>query len=121
MHVGTPADKCRELHRSRLNEHPHQAYPEADFENLIYRYEEPNGMTRWDSPLFTVLYEDETPPFEQIWEAMIGSGGQVKVVRPNAATVLVRDSFMLFSHASSFRLTQNSIETGHRAELSVRA
>ena len=53
-------------------------------------------MTRWDSPLFTVLYEDETPPFEQMWEALIGSGGQTKIVRPNAATVLVRDTFMLF-------------------------
>jgi protein KTI12 len=46
-------------------------------------------MTRWDSPLFTVVYEDDTPPFEQIWEAMIGSDGQRKIVKPNAATVLV--------------------------------
>ncbi|KIW01764.1 uncharacterized protein PV09_06937 [Verruconis gallopava] len=88
IHVGTPADKCRELHAARLKENSPLAYPEADFENLIYRYEEPNGMTRWDSPLFTVLFEDETPPFDKIWEAMIGSSGQVKVVRPNAATVL---------------------------------
>jgi protein KTI12 len=47
-------------------------------------------MARWDSPLFTVVLDDETPPFDQIWEAMIGSDGQAKVVRPNAATVLVR-------------------------------
>lgn len=46
-------------------------------------------MTRWDSPLFTVPYEDETPPFEAIWEAMVGSDGKTKVVRPNLATVLV--------------------------------
>lgn len=46
-------------------------------------------MTRWDSPLFTVLYDDETPPFEQIWDAMVGSDGKAKVVRPNQATVLV--------------------------------
>jgi protein KTI12 len=55
----------------------------------VFRYEEPNGMTRWDSPLFTVVYDDDTPPFEQIWEAMIGSDGQRKIVKPNAATVLV--------------------------------
>ena len=95
VHVGTPANKCRELHGDRLKDDPSHAYPVADFENLIYRYEEPNGMTRWDSPLFTVLYEDQTPPFDQIWEAMIGSGGQTKVVRPNAATVLVRETIIL--------------------------
>jgi protein KTI12 len=58
------------------------------FDNLVFRYEEPNGMTRWDSPLFTIPYEDAEPPFEAIWEAMIGSDGKAKVVRPNAATVL---------------------------------
>jgi protein KTI12 len=47
-------------------------------------------MTRWDSPMFTVLYDDEVPPFDAIWEALMGSPGQKKVVRPNAATVLVR-------------------------------
>lgn len=46
-------------------------------------------MTRWDSPLFTVPYEDEGPPCEAIWEAMVGSDGKAKVVRPNMATVLV--------------------------------
>ena len=46
-------------------------------------------MTRWDSPLFTVLYDDETPPCEEIWEAVIGSKGEAKVDKPNRATVLV--------------------------------
>ncbi|MCJ1230913.1 hypothetical protein MMC12_007587 [Toensbergia leucococca] len=45
-------------------------------------------MTRWDSPLFTVLYDDETPPCEEIWEAVIGSKGEAKVDKPNRATVL---------------------------------
>lgn len=61
---------------------------DEDFENLIFRFEEPNGMSRWDSPLFTVLDEDETPPLEQIWETLVGSDGKVKVVRSNLATVL---------------------------------
>ena len=82
VHIGTPADKCREISNA--------GYNEEDFENLIFRYEEPNGMTRWDSPLFTVLDEDETPPFENIWEALVGNDGKVKLVRPNNATVLVR-------------------------------
>lgn len=46
-------------------------------------------MTRWDSPLFTVPWEDDTPPFAAIWEAMIGSDGKGKVVKPNQATLLV--------------------------------
>ena len=59
------------------------------FENLVFRYEEPNGMARWDSPLFTVLFEDEAPPFEKIWDAMIGDEGKGKIVKPNLATVTV--------------------------------
>ena len=64
-------------------------YEEAVFENLVYRYEEPNGMTRWDSPLFTVVYDDPEPPFEQIWEAIMGSEGAGKTVKANLATVKV--------------------------------
>ena len=67
-------------------------YDQDIFDNLIFRYEEPNGMARWDSPLFTVPYDDETPPFDAIWEAMVGSEGKAKVVKPNQATVLVRIS-----------------------------
>jgi len=88
VHVGTPENKCREHHASRIASGSDTCYAEEDFENLIFRYEEPNGMARWDSPLFTVLYDDETPPFDQIWDALVGSDGQAKVVRPNAATVL---------------------------------
>lgn len=87
VHVGTPGDKCRELN-GRALESGVGGYAGEIFENLVFRYEEPNGMSRWDSPLFTVPYEDEAPPLEAIWEAMIGSDGKSKVVRPNAATVL---------------------------------
>lgn len=50
-------------------------------------------MTRWDSPLFIVVEEDATPPNDQIWDALIGSDGKMKVVRANLATVLVRTSY----------------------------
>ena len=46
-------------------------------------------MNRWDSPLFAVIAEDEEPPFDSIWEAIIGNDGAQKVVRPIQATVLV--------------------------------
>jgi protein KTI12 len=87
VHVGTPAEKCREMNDAALQSGGGGYEPEI-FDNLVFRYEEPNGMTRWDSPLFTIPYEDIDPPGEAIWESMIGSEGKNKVVRPNAATVL---------------------------------
>lgn len=45
-------------------------------------------MSRWDAPLFTIAHDDAEPPLEAIWEALVGSDGKQKVVRPNAATVL---------------------------------
>lgn len=93
IHVGTPIETCRE-NNSRLfkDTEVEGGYAEDVFENLVFRYEEPNGMTRWDSPLFTVLYDDEIPPLEEIWDAMVGSEGKAKTVKPNQATVLVRVS-----------------------------
>ena len=49
-------------------------------------------MTRWDSPLFTVPYDDKNPPFEAIWEAMVGSEASAKTVKPHQATVLVKSN-----------------------------
>ena len=91
VHVGLPPEKCRDINKRLLADTEHDGgYDEEDFENLIFRYEEPNAMARWDSPLFTVVEEDETPPFDLIWDALIGSDGKTKLVRPNQATVLVR-------------------------------
>jgi len=83
VHVAAPADACR-----TWNSEAEEAvkYPEDILENLIFRYEEPNGMSRWDSPLFTVPYVDEKPDLEGIWNAMMGKG---VVVKSNQATVLV--------------------------------
>lgn len=107
VHVGTPIEKCREINARLLADKENNGgYVEEDFENLIFRYEEPNGMSRWDSPLFTVLDEDETPPFEKIWEAIVGSDGKAKVVRPNQATVLVRNNFLY--HIYPYRLSLTS-------------
>lgn len=117
VHVGTPAEKCRELNELALKSSSSSSsssssppttttsstagaeagagaaaekkgYSPSLFENLIFRYEEPNGMNRWDSPLFTIPFEDAEGPYEAIWEALIGSSGQAKTVRQNAATVL---------------------------------
>ena len=95
VHVGTPIEKCRETNTKLLESNSEEGgYADDIFENLIYRYEEPNGMTRWDSPLFTVPFDDEAPPYDEIWEAMIGSGGGTKTVKPNQATVMVNQNPM---------------------------
>ena len=93
VHVGTPVDTCRE-NNSRLpaSSSVDGGYDAEDFANLCFRYEEPNGMNRWDSPLFTVLYDNEAPPLHKIWNVLIGSDGKAKPVRPNQATVLVRSA-----------------------------
>ena len=52
------------------------------FDNLLQRYEEPSSMVRWDSPLFTVPWTDESPPNEDIWKAV--TEGPVKP--PNVGT-----------------------------------
>ncbi|KAL8669253.1 MAG: hypothetical protein Q9168_006153 [Polycauliona sp. 1 TL-2023] len=89
VHVGTPIDKCKEINSNLSKDSDRDGgYPNDIFENLVYRYEEPNGMTRWDSPLYTVPYDDATPPGEAIWNAMIGTEAELKKVRPNLATVM---------------------------------
>jgi protein KTI12 len=100
VHVGTPVETARRLNAERLARRTaspeenireeERPYETECWENLVYRYEEPNGMARWDAPLFTVPWDDPIPDCEAIWDAMVGSeeeGGK-KSVRPNQATVL---------------------------------
>ncbi|KAK3296238.1 chromatin associated protein KTI12 [Chaetomium fimeti] len=66
-----------------------EPYEPASWENLVFRYEEPNPMARWDSPLFTLIWEDDEAQtkevFDKIWEAIAGENR--KVVKPNQSTV----------------------------------
>ncbi|KAF8464072.1 chromatin associated protein KTI12 [Kalaharituber pfeilii] len=83
VHIGTPVDLCRRWNNERRERNAAgntPAYADDILENLIFRYEEPNGMNRWDSPLFTVPYMDEAPDYDAIWDAIMGKG----VVKPAA-------------------------------------
>ncbi|KAG8887660.1 hypothetical protein FRB98_009222 [Tulasnella sp. 332] len=64
--AATPED-CRKWN---ANKQPNEQYASPTLENLIMRYEEPNSMARWDSPLFTVSTEDDLPA-ESIFAAVI--------------------------------------------------
>lgn len=70
---------------------PDDPYDTKTHHELLLRFEEPNGATRWDSPLFTVPLSDAQPPLSRIWEEMVepkDKDGIRRVIRPNQATVL---------------------------------
>lgn len=64
-------------------------YEPANWENLVYRYEEPNAMSRWDSPLFALVWEDDDARakevFGQLWDSIAGEGR--KQVVPNNVAI----------------------------------
>lgn len=88
LQIGCPRDTARRLNQDRLRDCPDEAYEPANWDNLVFRYEEPNPMARWDSPLFTLIWDDDAAQtrktFDALWEALAGDGRPV--VRPNQAT-----------------------------------
>jgi protein KTI12 len=105
LQIGCSKEKSREVNEARLRRETdgaedarksgndineaEAAYDPANWENLVFRYEEPNAMTRWDSPLFTLIWEDDDEQarqvFDSLWEAIAGETR--KIVKPNQATV----------------------------------
>ncbi|OIW34017.1 chromatin associated protein KTI12 [Coniochaeta ligniaria NRRL 30616] len=104
LQIGCVPDRARGVNEARLERRTgagaaeeekgsagdeEEAYEPANWENLVFRYEEPNPMTRWDSPLFTLIWEDDEARtkevFDSIWDSIAGEGR--KVVRPNQATM----------------------------------
>ncbi|KAK9453907.1 chromatin associated protein KTI12 [Dipodascopsis uninucleata] len=82
VHVGTPVEVCKEWNSGSSN-----SWPSDLFDALIFRYEEPNGMNRWDSPLYTIPYTDEsvsTNIFDQLYDSVMHG----KIKPPNFATIL---------------------------------
>jgi protein KTI12 len=77
VQTGTPTTICEEWNKT----HP-TPYPDQIFQELLLRYEEPNPAARWDSPLFTVIYDDKELPMEDIWAALTSTK-----TKPNMATL----------------------------------
>ncbi|EMR11569.1 hypothetical protein PNEG_00013 [Pneumocystis murina B123] len=80
IHCGTPIDICRKWNYTRKS----LGYPQDIFEELLMRYEEPNSSTKWDSPLFTVIYSDLSFPVDSIWKIL----SSTKMIKPNASTLV---------------------------------
>jgi tRNA uridine 5-carbamoylmethylation protein Kti12 len=55
----------------------------------VTRYEEPDDKNRWDSPLFTIMYDDKEIPGERIYDSAILK----KALPPNLSTVSVSVDF----------------------------
>lgn len=105
LQVGCAVDQAKAVNEDRLRrreealargedvsgdgEAAEGAYELGNWENLVFRYEEPNPMSRWDSPLFTLIWDDDEAQtrkvFDDIWEAIAGEGR--KVIKPNQAAV----------------------------------
>lgn len=102
LQVGCSQERAREVNEARLRraeqttESPPspeddtaEPYAPSNWTNLVFRYEEPNPMTRWDSPLFTLIWDDDDAQtrqvFDQLWDVIAGDAK--KVVRPNQSTV----------------------------------
>ncbi|KAL9013743.1 MAG: hypothetical protein Q9173_001587 [Seirophora scorigena] len=118
VHVGTPHDKCKEINaRSLENESQDGGYPTDILDNLIFRFEEPNGMTRWDSPLFTVPFDDAAPPHDEIWDALIGVRGETKKVKPHQATMMVGHQTWGIEFVTADRLQKPAAESDYLYEL----
>ncbi|ODA81186.1 hypothetical protein RJ55_04150 [Drechmeria coniospora] len=109
LQIGCSVDRARAVNEERLRKRRRQQEPSgadaregdvipegdatepyepANWDNLVFRYEEPNPMTRWDSPLFTLIWDDNQDQtrktFDSLWDVMAGDGKPV--VRPNQST-----------------------------------
>ncbi|RCH91826.1 kti12, chromatin associated [Rhizopus stolonifer] len=79
IQTGVPSELAKQWNQERGEE----GYQEDIFEELVSRYEEPDERNRWDSPLFTLIYDDKDIPGGKIWAAVILK----KALPPNKSTV----------------------------------
>lgn len=96
LQIGCGVDRAKQVNGERLQKRADEPqssdtaepYEPGNWDNLVFRYEEPNPMTRWDSPLFTLIWDDDEAQanrtFDSLWDAIAGQGR--RVVRPNQAT-----------------------------------
>ncbi|XP_064463831.1 protein KTI12 homolog [Ornithodoros turicata] len=78
VHTDTAVDRCWEWNTERPQE---EQYTKEIFDALIQRFEHPDSRNRWDSPLFTIHYDEELP-VTAISEALFDR----KAPPPNMAT-----------------------------------
>ncbi|KAJ2234569.1 kti12, chromatin associated [Coemansia sp. RSA 485] len=81
VYCAISVDEARKINQTRGTE----AYSEQLFDELVMRYEEPNAMAKWDSPLFTVVQHiNDELPFDRIWQSVV----EKRALAPNFATAV---------------------------------
>ncbi|TFY62553.1 hypothetical protein EVG20_g6662 [Dentipellis fragilis] len=95
VYVVAPPDQCKLWNAERTDG---KAYAPETLDNLIVRFEEPSSMVRWDSPLITILWEDE-PPLEQIWKAVTEGNVKPPKRRHPSCTSALRVSSVSATHS----------------------
>ncbi|EJT81038.1 hypothetical protein GGTG_01026 [Gaeumannomyces tritici R3-111a-1] len=101
LQIGCGVDVARGVNQARLrsldegqgaaagDDESEGPYEPGNWENLVYRYEEPNAMSRWDSPLFALVWDDDEARarevFGQLWDSIAGEGR--KQVVPNNVAI----------------------------------
>ncbi|KAG1792099.1 chromatin associated protein KTI12 [Suillus variegatus] len=95
--LATP-DQCRKWNDERGDG---KRYKPQTLDALIQRFEEPSSMVRWDAPLFTIPWDDPTPPLEHISDAV--TTGIIKP--PNVGTQITpkapTDAFRTLEHTTN--------------------
>lgn len=124
VHVHAPAAVCRYWNGKRRQlEGETASYKDENLDSLLMRYEEPNAMTRWDSPLIivpTILQQDkdairdediliEPIPHQDIWDAATkGSVNKApEVVAPTRSTT---SNYLSLLESSTQAVVQSILE-----------
>ncbi len=95
------------LHSSSV----HHSESSNRLDNLIARYEEPNSMVRWDSPLFTVPWSESDIPGPEVFDAI--TSGIVKP--PNVGTSTVRTKTMVLQRDDEFHFATGYAHSNKRS------
>lgn len=80
VYILAPLNKCIEWNEQRSD---NKWDPEL-LNQLSMRFEEPDGNSRWDSPLIPIAFDDESLPFNDIWNVITNS----KPAMSSTATLL---------------------------------
>ncbi|XP_033100867.1 protein KTI12 homolog [Anneissia japonica] len=100
IHCAVSPETAKQWNASRSEQ---ERYTNEIFDGLVMRFEAPDSRNRWDSPLFTVLPDDELP-CQQIYDAVYLR----KAPPPNMSTVSQPLSSTSFLHELD-KITQDIV------------
>lgn len=131
--VTASGEQCKQWNDKRRAQSGDDAasYEDATLSEMLLRFEEPNAMTRWDSPLFiihstpTTIRDDgldswEEPPYEALWEALASKSSYSKappVVSHNRATSTNYLSILESSSQALVAAMQQGLQQGASGDI----